>query len=121
MVYARSVLLFVVFASALLSSCTVSRRSALYEGCVENNDCTASADACFNIDWIDGRGGMCSVYCANDLECPGDSRCFELVGDPAGTRICYARCFDDLDCDFGFICTDADLGGTIVDSICLPN
>jgi hypothetical protein len=108
----------------LLSGCIVDGKDyrAFYESCGSTSDCVGGADACFTVDWIDGRGTMCSMYCDVHEDCPGWSSCWELVGDPtAGQRVCYARCDTDFDCYPGFICVDALSGSTPVDAICMPN
>jgi len=102
------------------AGCVVDDTSALYEGCSTLGDCSGAADECFDIAWGGGRGGMCSLYCDVDANCPGWAACYELVGDPLGTTICYERCDDDFDCDIGFQCTTATIGGIPVDAICLP-
>ncbi len=94
--------------------------SPLYEGCSANSDCTTDAEACFRIAYSAGNGKMCSLHCTTDADCPGDARCYELVGDPTAQRICYARCTTDRDCSGVFQCVDATMMGTTVDSICLP-
>lgn len=91
-----------------------------YESCSQTSDCRAGADSCFLVDWIDGRGRMCSSRCDDDSDCPGWSSCYELVGDPSGARICYGRCDTHADCDPAFECTDAIMDGVVVDAICLP-
>jgi len=94
--------------------------NGFYEDCRSINDCVRSADACYTVDWLDGRGRMCSAYCERHADCPGDSSCWELVGDPAEQSICYGRCISSADCGFGFTCVDALSGETLLDSICLP-
>jgi len=121
MAQSRPIILLAFLATTFLAACTTtSRRSDLYEGCSNGSDCTAVADECFTVDWLEGRGGMCSLYCVDDLDCPGNGMCFELVGDPLESRVCYAPCLDDLDCDLGFLCADAVMGSTVVGAICLP-
>lgn len=101
-----------------------------YESCAAASECSGAVEDCYEVAWIDGeaaphRGGMCSQHCAVTAECPDlgrmGSACWELDGDPmVGQRICYQRCANNLDCDVGFLCADAVIGGAVVDSICLP-
>jgi hypothetical protein len=94
----------------------------LYETCGSANDCEGRADDCFTVAWEAGRDGtMCSLYCSEFSDCPGNSACYELIGDPSGDRVCFARCASDLDCPSDYQCVDAEMDGAIVDSICLPN
>lgn len=92
----------------------------LYSTCDSKDECVPEADACFVIDWIQGRGQMCSLYCDDDSDCFGDARCFELVGDPLPNRVCYARCDTNLDCEPGFVCADTQSGSVDRDDVCLP-
>lgn len=113
---------FVVLAGLALGGCFTETDppASWFEGCGELDDCRTGTDACFDIRWTMGRGGMCSGICQDDVDCPGNSRCFELVGDPSATRICYQRCDSDRDCASGFVCIDAEMEGMVVDAICLP-
>lgn len=113
----------VLCAVPLGSGCIIEssrHASDLYEGCRDTDDCTPSADACFQVTWDMGDGKMCSLDCASDVDCPGPSRCYALVGDPTDRRICYARCESDFDCHPGFQCVTATIDGTPVDAICMP-
>ena len=40
-------------------------------------------------------GGLCSLRCADDGDCPADARCVDANGG-----VCLYDCVDDLDCDF---------------------
>ena len=94
----------------------------LYESCVTADDCDSPADACFTVAWEPGRdGAMCSIYCSEHADCPGNSSCYELIGGPTTDRVCYRRCDTDMDCPSDHQCVNADMGGTVVDAICLPN
>jgi hypothetical protein len=97
-------------------------RLPLYESCGSVDDCDDQADDCFTVAWEAGRDGtMCTAYCAEHADCPGVSACYELVGDPSMRRVCYQRCDSDLDCPSDHQCVNAEMGGGIVDAICLPN
>lgn len=103
------------------SSCIIeSSRSDLYASCRETDDCEPVADACYTVAWDDGHGGMCSRDCVDDQDCPGWAACYALEGDRTERSICYARCEANIDCRSGFRCTNAIIGDTIVDSICMP-
>lgn len=105
------------------SGCFVESRrnfADFYESCEATGDCRSGADSCFLVDWLDGRGRMCSLWCETDADCPSSGACYELVGDPTGARICYRRCRSSSDCGPGFTCADAIMDGEVVDSICLP-
>ncbi|MBW2464760.1 MAG: hypothetical protein JRH11_24135 [Deltaproteobacteria bacterium] len=116
-----SVSVLVFFLAFLGAGCETGM--PLYESCVTVDDCNDDADNCFTVAWEVGRSGaMCSSYCSEHADCPGNSSCWELVGDPTeDQRVCYLRCETDLDCGAGFQCVDAEMGGAIVDAICLPN
>ena len=107
-----------VLAALVLSACS---DVPLYSACDSHDDCVPEADACFEIDWIQGQGLMCSLYCQDDSDCFGDAVCYNLTGDPVDNRICYQRCIDNNDCDQGFTCADALTGSTDRDDICLPD
>ena len=93
----------------------------LYASCGATSDCERTADACFTVALAPGdRGRMCSRYCVGDEDCPGDSACFELIGDPSGSRICYARCAGEADCGVGLGCADAVRDSVPIDNICVP-
>jgi hypothetical protein len=95
---------------------------ALYESCASVDQCSVEADECFTVAWEVGRDGtMCSAYCTVHEDCPGNSACYELVGDPSMERVCFKRCDTNLDCPSDHQCVDAEMGGGIVDAICLPN
>jgi hypothetical protein len=94
----------------------------LYETCGTADDCEDAADDCFTVAWEAGRDGtMCSLYCSEHADCPGNSSCYELVGDPSMRRVCFRRCDTDLDCPADYQCVNAEEGGAVVDAICLPN
>ncbi len=93
----------------------------LYESC-SADPCDDAADECFTVAWEVGRDGtMCSLYCSEHSDCPGNSSCYELVGDPRMERVCFQRCDSELDCPADFQCVNAEMGGGVVDAICLPN
>ncbi|MEM9195337.1 MAG: hypothetical protein AAGF12_39570 [Myxococcota bacterium] len=94
--------------------------SSWYEDCGRLSDCRAGTDECFDIRWESGRGGMCSGFCVDDLDCPGNGSCFELVGDPSEARICFENCVNDRDCAGGFLCIPAQRQGAPAGAICLP-
>jgi hypothetical protein len=113
---------FALFAA--LSGCNGGSGADFYESCAAEGDCIEAA-GCFEIAWGTGRGGMCTEECAVSDDCPDlgrmGSSCWELDGDPmVGQRVCYQRCASAADCATGFLCADAEIDGTIVDSICLP-
>ncbi len=121
-----------VLAAFSLSACggdddSGGHPTPLYAACATTTECGAPADTCITIAWEPGRdGAMCSLYCDNagvaSPDCPSGGSCWELVGDPVpGTRICYESCTSDTDCPLDFTCANAEMDGTIVDHICLPN
>lgn len=92
-----------------------------YDVCDFSSDCDPFfSDACFDIN----GGGMCTLSCASDADCPGvgsfSGACYALAFDPSGAQLCYQRCFDDIDCAPGLFCADATIGGGVVDAICVP-
>jgi hypothetical protein len=94
----------------------------LYETCGTGADCEDAADDCYTVAWEDGRDGtMCSLSCADHSDCPGNSACYELVGDPSMRRVCFRRCEVNGDCPSDYQCVNAEEGGVVVDAICLPS
>ena len=59
--------------------------------CVERSDC---ADRCLAPSAV-YPGGMCTLSCASDDECPSDAACLVPMGG-----ICLYTCRDDGDCSF---------------------
>lgn len=65
---------------------------------------------------------FCTADCNTDAECPFSGYCFEIAGDPNRTKACFAGCTNDLNCEDGWLCTeaiDADTGA-VRGNICLP-
>jgi hypothetical protein len=80
--------------------------------------CTTSAD-CATQCLLDDRhfpGGMCTVPCASDADCPHGSVCLDTM-----SGICVTACARNEDCagfGRGFVCDSSDgIGGAAV-SIC---
>jgi hypothetical protein len=79
--------------------------------CISDRDCQATC--------LTGSshypGGMCTVPCNNDLDCPPDTAC---VDDSGG--VCAVSCLDYRDCDgFGgvFTCNSVGRKGTGGDTL----
>jgi hypothetical protein len=91
--------------SASVESDVVVETFDYYEPCFVDEDCPFDA-ACYDIEVDYGDviviDAMCTYECAFDDECEYDGRCLDAAGPP----LCYARCFDDLDCWEGFACVD---------------
>ena len=114
-------LVSVALAFVFLAGCEGSG-VPLYQSCTGAADCNATADDCFTVAWQVGRvGTMCSLYCTEHSDCPGNSSCYELVGDPTMRMVCFSRCDSNLDCPSDYECVDAEMGGGVIDSICLPS
>ncbi len=115
-------LLFLALCLPTLAACKGSG-IPLYQSCDTKNDCVDTADDCFTVAWdmdhLDGT--MCSAYCSVHADCPGNSSCYELVGDPTMQRVCFKRCNTDFDCAPDYQCVNADMGMGVIDAICLPN
>ncbi|MBC7171151.1 MAG: hypothetical protein H5U40_01925 [Polyangiaceae bacterium] len=122
---------FLAFACALVvSGCSSSGRSRIYDTCFDVFDCEPAADACAFMSYQFGgfiyENAICTVQCFDDLDCPGSANgepggCYPAAIDD-GFPGCVERCFDDRDCPGGFICVNEfdfafiDPG----DSICVP-
>ncbi len=69
--------------------------------CEEDRQC---AERC-----LEGKkfpGGMCTVECRDDRDCPAYSFCVEEAGG-----VCLVECRDELDCRPGYKCKDKDSKG----------
>jgi hypothetical protein len=86
-----------------------------YEPCEADSQCP-SGDACWSVTIVYGHDevtdSFCTSPCTWDWDCPYDGSC---QAPDAGPPLCYARCFDDLDCYAGFAC---DLEA--YDPVCIP-
>ena len=105
----------------------VDEGALLYERCVDDLDCDAAADGCYEVDTDVGVGAMCSAQCFDASDCLAirggvGAVCYGLAGDPSGISICYEQCDFESDCAVGLSCTDAlDPSGALIDRICVPN
>lgn len=69
--------------------------------CTDNEDCQ---EKCLTGgDW---PGGMCTVSCSDDRDCPDLSYCIE---EERG--VCLMDCMEDDDCPSGYECEDEDREG----------
>ena len=95
-----------------------------YAECVDELDCPAPSDACYELrftrsDGTEAEGRMCSLACASDADCPEGGACVALAGDPSSTFFCAQRCEASADCYAGFACTAVD-GADRSMRLCLP-
>ena len=93
-----------------------------YAGCEDDLDCSDPNDTCYRLlfDRTDGtsaEGNLCSRGCAEDLDCPLDSVCASLAGDPSMTAFCAQRCSSASDCYADFACTEVEAMDL---TLCLP-
>ncbi len=70
-------------------------------GCFENDACE---EICMTGD--DWPGGMCTVECEDDRDCPDLSYCVAIE-----RGICLMDCIEDDDCPSGYECDDIDREG----------
>lgn len=115
----RGVLGFVL----LVGGCIVEADtpSRFYETCFDSTDCSALAEGCYPITFMDISQPTCTSQCASDADCPPSGgftgACYRLAeGDP---YYCYQRCEYDYDCYVGYACFDTT-GPAGPDRICLP-
>lgn len=122
----RALLALAVLGAAVGPGCVVVERDddfviPIYDPCNRTSDCEPRADRCFDITIDYGthivNDGMCSVFCADDRDCPSLGACFAL--DELADPLCYQTCVDDLDCALGFRCVDA-IDVRSITPICLP-
>ena len=104
-----------------VSACTVDDT---YASCVDGADCADPADQCLEVSIpAEGTfGAMCSYGCTSHATCEPsgffDGVCYSLEGSAA---ICYQQCDFDSDCWSRNVCISVDLGGGLIDLICVPN
>jgi len=109
-----------ILSALVFAGCLAEDGNDFYEPCADNGDCVAGTE-CFRVAFERGRDGrMCTDTCSDDVDCPYGGACWGLEGDPVDQRVCFERCFSDRDCPPRFVCADAEMGGVVVDSICLP-
>jgi len=95
--------------------------------CSVPSDVSRSVGArCDVNDECDGRclsgaaypGGMCTLDCDDDVDCPDDAACVQEQGN-----ICLFRCDQAIDCEFlgaGWTCQSRPVaGGTDLVNVCL--
>ncbi len=114
---------FLGFSGLGFSGCIIDEGSdyiQLYAGCARTPECEGRADACFQLEMNADQhvGHMCSSYCSNDSECPGNGACLNLENAPIPSQICYSRCERNDDCANGFECVGEAMGSR--SSVCLP-
>jgi hypothetical protein len=114
--------------AAAASGCTIV--TPVYGNCDSTAECESLADRCESLtvtypDTGTFTEGLCTYSCLGDGDCVTGSTgengaCYVILGLPEA--LCYERCFDDLDCTFGFRCVEAtdELGNPLGDAICLP-
>lgn len=108
-----------IFGVAAASSCVWVRPAEpdrdVYEACEADWQCPGTS-ACWSVTIAYGHrevtDSLCTTACEWDWDCPYDGSC---QAPDAGPPLCYARCFDDLDCYIGFAC-DIDA----YDPVCIP-
>ncbi len=70
-------------------------------GCFDNDGCE---EICMTgSDW---PGGMCTLQCDDDTDCPDLSYCIAFE-----RGICLMDCIEDEDCPIGYRCDDEDRHG----------
>ncbi len=95
-----------------------------YTGCVTSAGCDPE-DTCFQVQTTQSFGSFCTNTCRDDFDCernlgfPGV--CYSLVADVNATPLCYQQCDFDVDCFSTSICVEVDLGGGLIDFVCMPN
>lgn len=73
--------------------------SAVGGSCDRHSDCD---DICLS-DW---PGGMCTILCDDDADCPLDTACIQKEHG-----VCLLECQRDRDCPGGYECDDEDRRG----------
>ena len=78
---------------ALIAGCQSSDVSrTLGARCDQSSECDERCLVAAGPDW---PGGLCTISCDDDGDCPGDARC---VADEGG--VCLFECSADPDCGF---------------------
>jgi hypothetical protein len=97
---------FAIFAMVAIAACQSSRVSReLGARCDRTADCD---ERCLlpSPDW---PGGLCTIHCETDVECPDGAACLEEEGG-----VCAYSCMSDPDCVFlgpGYACKERDARG----------
>jgi hypothetical protein len=90
-----------------------------FEPCAADLECRVDTDCrSIAIDYGDVvvEDAMCTIECADDLDCPPDGICLSGLGGPP---LCYQLCADDLDCPGGFACIE-EVGEFSFAATCIP-
>ena len=69
--------------------------------CNDHRDCK---ERC--LEGKDYPGGMCTVDCRDDRDCPGGTYCTDKSGG-----VCLLACGNSGDCPGGYVCKDLDAEG----------
>ena len=107
----------------LLAGCAAD--PPMYAACREGGACEGSgASACYQLrlrrsDGTEARGGVCSIPCERDEDCPQPALCIALADDPGRTFFCVARCDGPQDCIAPHRCTELEGEGRGLRA-CLP-
>ena len=111
-----------LFAMTLtLSGCVIDDT---YASCFDTSDCNDVDDQCLEVDIPAENtfGGFCSRGCTSDFQCETnfgfDGVCYALDSSAA---ICFQQCNVDSDCWSRNVCIPVDLGGGLLDYVCVPN
>ena len=119
-------LLVSLLGSLVLQGC--ADQGPLFVACEGADTCAPPADGCYELrvtrsDGTEGVGRQCTLECASDADCPGESECVILEGDPGETPLCLRRCLVAEDCFAGSLCTATEVDSPAEGeplSLCLP-
>lgn len=106
--------IFLVFSFLLFgASCSsdIGNDGALVGGsCRDSRDCEREC-----VGGGDFPGGMCTLYCRDDRDCPADTACIDKKGG-----VCALYCERNADCRGGYECNDEKRrGGPGSDFVCI--
>lgn len=117
-------LLWISFALVVMGStagCTIDDTYAI---CGDTSDCSDLDDQCIllTVPAAGTQGQFCTHSCSSDLDCESNfgfpGACYNV--ESAGF-LCYQTCDFDSDCYSSSVCVEINLGGGVIDFICLPD
>jgi hypothetical protein len=80
--------------------------------CIDDLDCVSGS---FCVETGDYPDGMCTTRCRSHNDCPGATACIDREGG-----ICALYCFDDLDCRQKYHCKERnDQSGSGKSLVCI--
>ncbi len=118
-------LLWISFALVVMGSTAGCVIDDTYSYCFDSSDCSDLDDQCvrLTVPAAATDGQYCTHSCAGDFDCESNfgfaGACYDV--EFSGVFLCFQTCDFTSDCYSSSVCQQIDLGGGVIDFICLPN